>query len=163
MPILDIGYSMGLRPGHTSGIRRIEAAMLSYHADITLANNPYALGMDRLVDLDMEADFIGKEALARIKEKGVKQRLVGMEIEGAPFKGVNDFFWPVMKDDKQVGTVTSAVYSPRLKKNIALGMMRVEHAAIGTELIVDKLGETRGGIIVPIPFHDPKKALAVAS
>lgn len=161
--ILDIGYPMGLRPGHTSGIRRIEAAMLSYHADMTLANNPYELGMDRLVDLDMDADFIGKEALARIKEKGVKQRLVGMEIEGAPFKGVNDFFWPVMKDDKQVGTVTSAVYSPRLDKNIALGMMRIEHAAIGSELIVDKLGETRGGVIVPFPFYDPQKELAVAS
>jgi glycine cleavage system aminomethyltransferase T len=161
--ILNIGYPMGLRPGHTCGIRRIEAAMLSYHADMTLANNPYELGMGRLVDLDMDTDFIGKEALARIKEKGVKQRLVGMEIEGAPFKGVNDFFWPIMKDRKQVGTVTSAVYSPRLDKNIALGMMRVEHAAIGTELIVDKLGKTSGGVIVPIPFYDPKKALAVAS
>ncbi|MEI4235167.1 glycine cleavage T C-terminal barrel domain-containing protein [Roseovarius sp. D22-M7] len=161
--ILDIGYKMGLRPGHTSGIRRIEAAMLSYHADMTLANNPFELGMDRLVNLDMEADFVGKEALARIKEAGVKQRLVGIEVEGAPFVGVNDFYWPLMNDGKQVGTISSAVYSPRLDKNIALGMLKVEHASDGTELVVDKLGETRKGKVVPIPFFDPKKSLAAAS
>ena len=161
--ILDIGYKMGLRPGHTSSIRRIEAAMLSYHADMTLANNPYELGMDRLVNLDMEGDFVGKEALARIKEAGVKQRLVGIEVEGAPFLGVNDFYWPLLTDGNQVGTITSAVYSPRLDKNIALGMLKVEQASDGTELIVDKLGETRKGKVVPIPFFDPKKSLAAAS
>jgi aminomethyltransferase len=161
--ILDIGYKMGLRPGHTSSIRRIEAAMLSYHADMTLANNPYELGMDRLVNLDMEADFVGKEALARIKEAGVKQRLVGIEVEGAPFLGVNDFYWPLLTDGNQVGTITSAVYSPRLDNNIALGMLKVEQARDGTELIVDKLGETRKGKVVPIPFFDPKKSLAAAS
>ncbi len=161
--ILDVGYPMGLRPGHTSSIRRIEAGMLSYHADMTLANNPYELNLDRLVNLDMEADFVGKEALKRIKEKGVKQRLTGIEIEGVPFVGVNDFFWPVLRDGVQIGTITSAVYSPRLAKNIALAMLDVEHTEIGTEVTVDKLGETRGGVVAPIPFYDPKKALAVAS
>ncbi|WP_370402386.1 glycine cleavage T C-terminal barrel domain-containing protein [Sulfitobacter sp. JB4-11] len=161
--IMAAGGPLGLKPGHTSSIRRIEAGMLSYHADMNLANNPYELNMDRLVNLDMEADFIGKAALTRIKEQGVSQRLVGLEIEGDPFVGSNDYFWPVMKDGAQVGTVTSAIYSPRLDKNIALGLLGVEHSGIGTELKVDKLGETRGAIIVPIPFHDPKKSIAVAS
>jgi aminomethyltransferase len=161
--IMDIGTPMGLKPGHTSSIRRIEAGMLSYHADMNLANNPLELNLDRLVSLDMEADFIGKNAVRRIKENGVKQRLVGMEIDGDPFVGTNDFFWPLMKDGAQIGTVTSAVYSPRLKKNIALAMLKVEHADIGTELVVDKLGETRSGVVVPIPFYDPKKALAAKS
>ncbi len=70
---------------------------------------------------------------------------------------------PVMKDGTQVGTGTGAGYAPRLDKSIALGMLSVEHTDIGTQLIVDKLGETRGGTVVPIPFHDPKKSLAVAS
>jgi aminomethyltransferase len=151
---------MGLKPGHTSSIRRIEAGMLSYHADMSLANNPFELNLERLVNLDIEADFIGKAALKKIKETGVKQRLVGLEIEGDPFIGTNDFFWPMMKDATQIGMITSAVYSPRLKKNIALGMLQVEHADIGTKIIVDKLGETRGAVIVPIPFYDPKKTLA---
>ena len=66
--------------------------MLSYHADMTLANNPYEMGMGRLVDLDMEADFISKAALILIKEWRVSQQLVGLEIDGDPFVGSNDFF-----------------------------------------------------------------------
>ncbi|WP_295315301.1 glycine cleavage T C-terminal barrel domain-containing protein [Roseobacter sp.] len=160
--IMAVGTPLGLKPGHTSSIRRIEAGMLSYHADMNLANNPYELNMDRLVNLNMEADFIGKAALTRIKENGVSQRLVGLEIEGAPFVGSNDFFWPLLKDGSKVGTVTSAIYSPRLEKNIALGLVAAGHTDIGTHLIVDKLGETRSGVVVRIPFHDPQKSLAVA-
>ena len=161
--IMAIGTPLGLKPGHTSSIRRIEGGMLSYHADMNLANNPYELGMDRLVNLDMAADFIGKAALTRIKEEGVKQRLAGLEIEGDPFVGTNDFFWPLKKHGTQVGTVTSAVYSPRLDKNIALAMLKTEHAETGTALTVDKLGETRRCTVVPIPFYDPNKSLASAS
>lgn len=161
--LMAVGGPLGLKPGHTSSIRRIEAGMLSYHADMTLANNPYEMGMGRLVDLDMEADFISKAALTLIKERGVSQQLVGLEIDGAPFVGSNDFFWPVLKEGVKVGTVTSAIYSPRLQKNIALAMLSIEHTASGRVLQVDKLSETRACTVVPIPFHDPKKSLATAS
>ncbi|AUQ60736.1 putative aminomethyltransferase (plasmid) [Phaeobacter inhibens] len=161
--LMAVGTPLGLKPGHTSSIRRIEAGMLSYHADMNLANNPYELGMGRLVDLDMEADFVSKAALTKIKDTGVSQQLVGLEIDGDPFIGSNDFFWPIMKDGVQVGTVTSAIYSPRLEKNIALAMISINHAASGGALQVDKLSETRTCTVVPIPFYDPKKSLASAS
>ena len=137
--------------------------MLSYHAGMTLANNPYELGMDRLVDLDMEADFVSKAALTRIQEQGASKKLVGLGIDGAPFVGSNDFFWPVLKEGVKVGTVTSAIYSPRLEKNIALAMISIDHAELDTVLQVDKLSEKRACTVVPMPFHDPKKSLAVAS
>ena len=161
--LMAVGGPLGLKPGHTSSIRRIEAGMLSYHADMTLANNPYEMGMGRLVDLDMEADFISKAALTLIKEQGVSQQLVGLEIDGAPFVGSNDFFWPVLKEGVKVGTVTSAIYSPRLQKNIALAMISIDHTASGRVLQVDKLSETRTCTVVPIPFYDPKKSLATVS
>lgn len=161
--LMAVGGPLGLKPGHTSSIRRIEAGMLSYHADMTLANNPYEMGMGRLVDLDMEADFISKAALTLIKERGVSQQLVGLEIDGAPFVGSNDFFWPILKEGVKVGTVTSAIYSPRLQKNIALAMISIDHTASGRVLQVDKLSETRACTVVPIPFYDPKKSLATAS
>ena len=161
--LMAVGGPLGLKPGHTSSIRRIEAGMLSYHADMTLANNPYEIGMGRLVDLDMEADFISKAALTLIKERGVSQQLVGLEIDGAPFVGSNDFFWPILKEGVKVGTVTSAIYSPRLQKNIALAMISIDHTASGRVLQVDKLSETRACTVVPIPFYDPKKSLATAS
>ena len=161
--LMAVGGPLGLKPGHTSSIRRIEAGMLSYHADMTLANNPYEMGMGRLVDLDMEADFISKAALTLIKERGVSQQLVGLEIDGDPFVGSNDFFWPILKEGVKVGTVTSAIYSPRLQKNIALAMISIDHTASGRVLQVDKLSETRACTVVPIPFYDPKKSLATAS
>ena len=161
--LMAVGGPLGLKPGHTSSIRRIEAGMLSYHADMTLANNPYEMGMGRLVDLDMEADFISKAALTLIKERGVSQQLVGLEIDGDPFVGSNDFFWPILKEGVKVGTVTSAIYSPRLQKNIALAMISIDHTASGRALQVDKLSETRACTVVPIPFYDPKKSLATAS
>ena len=161
--LMALGGPLGLKPGHTSSIRRIEAGMLSYHADMTIANNPYEMGMGRLVDLDMEADFISKAALTLIKERGVSQQLVGLEIAGAPFVGSNDFFWPILKEGVKVGTVTSAIYSPRLQKNIALAMLSIDHTASGRVLQVDKLSETRACTVVPIPFYDPKKSLATAS
>ena len=161
--LMAVGGPLGLKPGHTSSIRRIEAGMLSYHADMTLVNNPYEMGMGRLVDLDMEADFISKAALTLIKERGVSQQLVGLEIDGDPFVGSNDFFWPVLKEGVKVGTVTSAIYSPRMQKNIALAMLSIDHTASGRVLQVDKLSETRACTVVPIPFYDPKKSLATAS
>jgi len=151
--IMDVGTSLGLKPGHTSTIRRIEAGLLSYQADMTLANNPYELGLDRLINLEMETKFIGKEALKSIKENGIKQKLVGLEIEGDPFIGSNDYFWPLLYDKSKIGTVSSAIYNPRLKKNIALGMVKLKFTEIGTKLIVDKLGEVHNCYVVSVPFN----------
>jgi aminomethyltransferase len=134
--------------------------MLSYQADMTLQNNPFELGMDRLVNLEMEADFIGKAALMRIREEGVSQLCVGLEIEGKPFVGANEEYWPLTLDGKRIGTVTSAIHSPRLEKNIALAMVKREYADIGTHLVVDMVGESRNCEVVPKPFYDPNKSIA---
>ena len=158
--LMQVGQPLGLHPGHTSGIRRIEAAMLSYHADMTLKNNPFELGMDRLVDLDMEADFVSKAALKRIKEQGVSQLFVGLEFDGKPLHGANEELWPLTRDGRQIGYVTSAIYSPRLEKNIALAMVAREYAEIGTCAVVDMGGESRNCEVVPKPFYDPRKSIA---
>lgn len=158
--LMAVGRPLGLHPGHTSSIRRIEAAMLSYHADMTLKNNPFELGLDRLVDLDMAADFVSKSALKRIKAEGVSQLLVGLALDGPPLVGSNDEHWPITKDGQVVGRVTSAIYSPRLKKNIALAMMARQYAEIGTRAVIDTFTESRNCEVVPKPFYDPKKSIA---
>jgi aminomethyltransferase len=76
--IMQIGEPMGLKPGHTSTIRRIEGGMLSYHADMTINTNPLELGMDKFIDLDNDFDFIGKNALIKIKNDGIKRKQVGL-------------------------------------------------------------------------------------
>lgn len=158
--IMAAGAPFGLKPGHTSTIRRIEGGMLSYHADADSGTNPYELGLDRLVDLDMAADFIGKDALRRIRDKGVTRKQVGLRIEGPRLKGPNTTFWPISKDGKAVGKVTSAVYSPRLEQNIALAMVAADTADIGTVVEVAMPQGPASAIIVERPFFDPKKKLA---
>ena len=158
--LMQVGGPMGLHPGHTSSIRRIEAAMLSYHADMTLANNPFELGMDRLVDLDMDADFVSRAALQKISREGVQQRQVGVTFDGAPIPGSNDDFWPIKVAEQAVGYVTSAVYSPRLEQNIALALVKAKYAEIGTQISLETGFGVRAGVITPKPFYDPRKTLA---
>ena len=160
--IMEAGLPRGLKPGHTSTIRRIEGAMLSYHADADMHTNPFELGLDRLVDLEMEAEFIGKAALRRIRERGVRRRQVGLWIDGAPLAGPNTRFWPVTRDGEAVGKVTSAVHSPRLDRNIALAMVAAEWAEPGTRLEVATPAGPAAALVVERPFFDPKKRLAAA-
>ena len=157
--IMAAGEPLGLKPGHTSSIRRIEGGMLSYHADMDADTNPFELSLDRLVDLDMSADFIGKASLQSIKQNGVTRSQVGLVIEGEPLSGPNTEFWSVSSGDKIVGKVTSAVYSPRLKQNIALAMVSIDCADIGTTCLVTTPDDQRVAKVVPKPFYDPKKRI----
>ncbi len=158
--IMEAGKEHGLQPGHTSSIRRIEGGMLSYHADADINTNPFELGFDRLVDLDTDINFIGKEALKKIKREGIKRKQVGLIIDCDPLSGPNTTFWPIEKDGKKIGKVTSAVYSPRLKKNIALSMVEVNHSELGNQLDVQTNEGRYSATIVEKPFYDPKKKIA---
>ena len=157
--IMTAGNEYGLQPGHTSSIRRIEGGMLSYHADADIHTNPFEVGLERLVSLDSEINFIGKKALTEIYKNGVKRQQIGMEIEGDSFKGPNTVFWQVFCENKIVGKVTSAVFSPRLNRNIALAMVDKNFSKLGLNLLVKINGQMRQAKIVEKPFFDPKKSL----
>ena len=158
--IMAAGQPFGLRTGHTSTIRRIEGGMLSYHADMDINTNPFELGLDKLVDLDMEAAFIGKAALKRIKAAGIRRKQVGLQIAGPPIETTNTRFWPLLARDEQVGVITSAVYSPQLERNIALAMVSLEWAGKGSELLARCSSGDHHAIVVDVPFIDPQKQRA---
>ena len=158
--IMTAGKEYGLQPGHTSSIRRIEGGMLSYHADADIHTNPFEVGLDRLVSLDNEINFIGKEALRQIKQDGIKRKQVGLEIVCDSLKGPNTNFWPISINGKFMGKVTSAVYSPRLKKNIALAMLGIQFIEIGQLVEIHTDFGQQQGVVVEKPFFDPKKAIA---
>ena len=160
--IMSTGKEFDLQPGHTSSIRRIEGAMLSYHADADINTNPYEVGLDRLVSLDTNINFIGKNSLKKIKENGIKRKQVGLILDCEPLEGPNTTFWKIYKNKNEIGKVTSAVYSPRLKKNIALAMISIEQADIGNVLDVEKSFSMVKATVVNKPFYDPKKKIANA-
>ncbi|MFN7994762.1 MAG: glycine cleavage T C-terminal barrel domain-containing protein [Bryobacteraceae bacterium] len=156
--IMAAGRPHNIRPTGPSDIRRVEAGILNYGVDMTLDTNPYEVGLERLVDLDKEADFLGRAALRRICAEGVKRRLAGIEIEGSPVE-FNMTRWPVSVVGQDVGVVTSAIYSPRLKKNIGYAMLPVAEAALGTELRVRTPGGELNATVVSMPFVDPLKRI----
>ena len=158
--LMEIGKPLGLSPGHTSTIRRIEGGMLSYQADMDCNVNPFELGLDRLVDLEMDADFIGKNALKKIKEEGVKRRQVGIVINCPPLENSNTSYWPIFIDSKEVGFVTSAIHSPRLNKNIAMAIVSIDYSSLNTTASVETPHGTYPVKVVEKPFYDPKKHLA---
>ena len=158
--IMSEGKEYGIRPGHTSTIRRIEGGMLSYHADADIYTNPFELSLDRLVNLDTKINFIGKEALKKIQQDGVTRKQVGIEIDCEPLKGPNTKFWKIIKNNKNIGKVTSAVFSPRLKKNVALAMVVVEQSEIGNKFQVNIGKGFYECTVVDKPFYDPKKKIA---
>ncbi|MDC0517531.1 glycine cleavage system protein T [Candidatus Pelagibacter sp.] len=158
--IMEAGKEHGLQPGHTSSIRRIEGGMLSYHADADIDTNPFELGLDRLINLDSEINFIGKSALKKIKQAGINRKQVGLVLDCDALKEPNTTFWPIFNNEKKIGKVTSAVHSPRLKKNIALAMIEINHSEIGNNLKVLINDVKVNCMVVEKPFYDPKKKIA---
>ncbi len=157
--ILEQGREFNLRVIAPSHVRRLEAGILSYGQDMDIENNPYEVRLGWQVDLN-KGSFIGKDALARIKEEGVQQRLVGLRVEGEPIVWYNESFYPV-KDiytGDDVGYVTSAFWSPSVGSNIALAVMPRTHWKRGTRV---KVLLPKDGIVdaevVRVPFFDPTK------
>jgi aminomethyltransferase len=158
--IMGAGKPFGLCAGHTSTIRRIESGLLSYRADMDIDTNPFELGLDRLLDLEIKADFIGKAALQRLRAEGIRRKLVGLEIAGPPIEGSNTRYWPLLAHDTEVGEITSAVYSPRLERNIALALLSVDQAGKGSQLLARCSFGDHLATVVDMPFIDPQKQRA---
>jgi len=159
--MLEAGEKHNLKviaPGHH---RRIEAGILSYGQDFDIEVNPYECGMGWQVDLTKDA-FIGKEACAKIKAKGVTHRLAGLRMGGEPITWYQSDFYHVFSKGELVGYVTSCWYSPTQKSNIAIAMLPMDQTPLGTELEValPKLyssSPTVKATVEKTPFRSPAK------
>lgn len=164
--VVAAGEEFNLQVIAPSHIRRLEAGILSYGQDMDIETNPFEVGLDWQVDFS-KSDFIGKQALKEIKNKGISQRLVGLRMGGDPITWYNEDFYLVSEPagGEQVGFVTSAFYSPKLGTNIALAMLANPYNTLETPLKV-KLpahGEPVDAKVVEVPFFDPNKEIPAAS
>ena len=158
--IMRAGAPYDIRPTGPVDIRRIEGGIFNWGADMTYENNPYEMGLERLVDLDV--DCVARDALREIAERGVTRRIVGVEMDGERFPTLNNTKWQASHAGSPVGKVTSACHSPRLEKNIGYVWLPVELARDGTRLEVDTEWGTRGATVVPMPFIDPQKTIPIS-
>jgi aminomethyltransferase len=161
--IMEAGREFGIRPTGPSDIRRIEGAIFNWGADMTYENDPLEMGLERLIDWDLPDEAsISLPALRRIRERGVGRRIVGVEFDGEPFEALNATKWDVVADGTRIGKVTSAIYSPRLRKNIGFAWVPVEYASLGTSLGVETEWGPRSGVVVEMPFVDPGKQIPLS-
>jgi aminomethyltransferase len=156
--VMHAGEPYGIRPIAPSDQRRLEAGIFNYGNDMTVDDTPlHVTGMERLVEWD--ADFIGKEALRRLAERGVDRKLVGVELGGEPFRMWLEEFWPVEAGGGVVGRLTSASRSFRLGKNIGYAWVPIELAEPGTTLEIRSPNGPVPAVVAPLPFLDPAKAI----
>ncbi|HEV8564618.1 MAG TPA: glycine cleavage T C-terminal barrel domain-containing protein [Actinomycetota bacterium] len=161
--LMKAGDEFNIKPTGPSDIRRIEGAIFNWGADMTYENNPIEMGLERLVDWDLsDDDVISLGGLRRIKAEGVSRRINGVELDGDPFPALNNVKWPAHADGAVVGKVTSAVYSPRLERNIGYCWLPSELSEIGTVVRVDTEWGERTATVVEMPFVDPSKQIPVS-
>lgn len=153
--IMEAGKPYNIKPAAPNTIRSIEGGLLSYVSDITLNDNPFVIGMERFMSLEQD-DFIGRDALIRIKAEGVKRRLIGIEISGAALPSPNENFWSILSDGDKIGHVTRCVWSPRLEKNIGWANVAVEFSGIGTKFELETPDGRLSATVCEAPWIKPE-------
>jgi len=157
---MSAGAEFNIKPACPSLARSVEGGMLSYCSDITLNDNPFTIGMDRLLDIDKPQHYIGKAALQKIAREGTPRRLVGANFEGDPVQP-NEHFLPVTVDGLRIGHITRCVYSPRLEHNIALVNLPSEYAVPGTAIDLELPEGRRAAEVVSLPWFPSEKKIPV--
>ncbi len=129
---------------------RLEMKYCLYGNDIDGTTNPIEAGLGWITKLDKQGDFIGKEALLKIKQTGITRKLVGFQLDG---KAIARHGYKIFKAGEEVGIVTSGMFSPILKQSIGLGYVKIDYSKIGTTLAVDIRGKEFPAQIVKTPFY----------
>jgi glycine cleavage system aminomethyltransferase T len=150
--VLDAGKPFQIAVTGPSDANRVEAGILGYRSDFDMQTNPFEAGLDRFVNLDAPADFIGKAALLKIREQGITRKLVGIRILGDALPGPFEERWPVMIDGARAGDVTVAVHSPRLEMNIGYAMVPIGRSAPDSRLDIETPWGPATAIVTAMPF-----------
>ena len=150
----DAGQEFNISPGSPNLIERVEGGLLSYGNEMTLENNPLECAMDQYCTLDGSIDFIGREALQAIQKRGPQKLVRGVIFDGEKCPACQ-YPWPILENDTQVGYITTAIWSPRYTKNIALAMLDKNYWQAGTKITIRiENGSIRNGIIADLPMID---------
>lgn len=127
---------------------RLEAALSLYGHEIDDQTHPYEARLGWIVKLD-KGDFIGREALQKIKAQPLQRKLVGLQMKEP---GIARQGYAIFSNDTEIGHVTSGTKSPTLDRAIALGYVQQEFAADGTKIQIDIHRKKREAVVVPLPF-----------
>ena len=148
------GQPFGIVPGAPNYIERLESSLLSIGADTLWDSDPFEAGLDKMLDLDRDDDFIGKAALRALAKSGSRRKLVAVIFDGDPIEP-NEHPWPIFIDGTRVGSVRSAGYSPRRKSNVGFALVDRAHRDEGNMFEVRNGQHSFSGEIVTFPIVEP--------
>lgn len=153
--LLETGKDEGILPCGLAARNtlRLEAAMSLYGHELGDDISPLEANLGWICKLG-KGDFVGRQALVKQKESGLKRKLVGFEMVD---KGIGRDGFDVYVNGEQVGVVTSGSPAPFLKKNIGLAFVPVEFANVGQEIKIDVRGKHLTAVVVPTPFYKREK------
>jgi aminomethyltransferase len=162
----DAGEPHGIRAIAPSEARRIEAGIFNYGSDLRIEDTPlHVSGLEKFVELDQPHPFIGQDALARLRDRGVDRKLVGIDIGGDPMtdEGALNDSWPVhAPGGDRIGRVTAGAWSPRLERNVGYAWVSASQMKVGTELEVASSTGPRSAAVWALPFVDPEKRIPLS-
>jgi len=148
--IMTKGKEFNIKPATPNQISRIECGMLSYGSDMSLNETPYDVNMSKFVNLYKKADFLSKDALLKVEKEKMYKKLVGIELLNEKPIDYSPDHQPIISNNKIVGKITSSVYSPRLNKNIALGL--VENSALKDTCYIETNEGKNNILFSTLPF-----------
>lgn len=149
--LMVAGRDLEVGPGCPNLIERIEGGLLSYGNDMTIANNPLECGLDKYCQLDAATDCIGAAALRRIAAAGVSRRIMGLRLDAGDLPACVAP-WPVLRDGKCIGEVTSAALSPFFRTGLAFAMLDRGHWDSGLAVAVATPAGIRPASVSSLPF-----------
>lgn len=151
--VMDAGNDEGILPCGFAcrDLLRLEMGYLLYGSDIDETRTPLEAGLDAFVDF--KKDFIGKEALLKLKAGGLKEKLAGFVLldKGQPKSGGSIF-----SENREIGVVTSGCLSPQLRKGIGLGYVVARYSQPGQEIEIEVRDREIAAKIVELPFYKKK-------
>ena len=131
---------------------RLEMKFALYGNDISEKTNPIEAGLGWVVKLD-KGEFVGRTPIAKMKEEGPSRKLIGFELEGKAFPRQH---YPITKNGKVIGEVTSGLFSPSLQKAVGMGYVPSELASLGSKFDIDIRGKAIPATVVKPPFYKRK-------
>ena len=149
--LFEVGKEFNVKPGCPNLIERIESALLSYGNDMDNNDNPLECGLDKYVNLDTEVDFLGKEKLKEVKQKGISKKLMGVIIDTKEISVSKSID---LIDDKgsKIGELRSGVYSPNFKKVIGIAMLHKPYYEVSQAFKISINDSTFEGKVCDLPF-----------
>ena len=121
----EVGKKYNIKPGAPNHAERIEGGLLSYGNDMLISDNPFECGFEKLVHLNDNVEFIGKDSLKKILKNGIKRKLMGVKINSDTLN-LNSVDL-LNKKNQIIGNLRSAAFSPTFKKIVGIAMINKEY------------------------------------